>query len=220
MVPQAFITGGFGPDTLGLKNMTGLGLSTVWLGETAANMMNTVVHSLKLISSGAKPDRRIPWTILLAVAIGLSDSIWLTMTTAYQFGGINLHCWYFDGAPRWPYRYMASVANQPEPSFNFTAGGGLFMALLLYLCQRFVWWPLHPIGFPISSTYTIISYGWFSIFLAWLFKSLILRYGGVRLYRSMLPFFLGLALGKFTTANLWVFIDGYFGVEGNMIFNF
>ena len=50
MVPQAFITRGFGPEVLGLKNMTGLGLSTVWMGETAANMMNAAVHALKLTS--------------------------------------------------------------------------------------------------------------------------------------------------------------------------
>ena len=52
MVPQAFIPRGFGPEVLGLKNMTGLGLSTVWIGETAANMMNAVIHSLKLVTDG------------------------------------------------------------------------------------------------------------------------------------------------------------------------
>ena len=63
-------------------------------------------------------------------------------------------------------------------------------------------------------------YGWLSIFLAWLCKATILRYGGVRAYRALLPFFLGLILGEFTTACLWLFIDGAYGVEGNMIFNF
>jgi hypothetical protein len=65
-----------------------------------------------------------------------------------------------------------------------------------------------------------VYYGWLSIFLAWAFKGVILRYGGVRVYRRLLPFFLGLALGEFFTACLWVFIDGAFGVEGNTIFNF
>jgi hypothetical protein len=91
---------------------------------------------------------------------------------------------------------------------------------LLFLRQRFLWWPLHPLGFPISMTYTIVYYGWLSILLAWAFKAVILRYGGVRAYRRLTPFFLGLALGEFFTASLWVFIDGYFGVQGNTIFNF
>ena len=222
-VPQAFITRGFGPEILGLRNLTGLGLSTVWIGETAANMMNAVVHALKLTSTEKRADRRLPLAMLLAVLVGLVGSIWVTMSLAHQYGGINLHSWYFSGAPRWPFRYLASVYNAPEPflpRLTFTGIGAGVMAALLYLRHRFLWWPLHPIGFPIAGTYTIVSYGWFAIFTAWLCKTIILRYGGVQLYRTMLPFFLGLILGEFTTAGVWVFIDGAYGVEGNMIFNF
>jgi len=224
MVPQAFITRGFGPEVLGLQNMTCMGFSTVWMGETAANMMNAVMHSLKLVSNGGRADRRFPLAVGLAIVVGLVGSIWFTMNMAYTFGGINLHGWYYVGAPRWPFTYMASVANSPEPSFVprfiFTSIGAGVMGTLLFLRQRFIWWPLHPIGFPISSTYTIVSYGWFAIFLAWVLKSAILRYGGINGYRALTPFFLGLILGEFFTACMWVFIDGAFGVEGNMIFNF
>ena len=225
MVPQAFITRGFGPEVLGLKNMTGIGLSTVWIGETAANMMNAVVHSLKLTTEegAGRRYRGMPLALLLAVVVGLTGSIWFTMHMAYTHGGINLHSWYYVGAPKWPFDYMTSVYNAPEPflpRLGFASLGGGVMATLLFLRHRFIWWPLHPIGFPIASTYTIMSYGWFAIFLAWMIKSIILRYGGVSIYRSLMPFFLGLILGEFTTACVWVFIDGYFGFEGNMIFNF
>jgi uncharacterized protein DUF6785/uncharacterized protein DUF6784 len=224
MVPQAYIARGFGVEMLGLKNMTTLGLSTVWMGETAANMMNAVVHGLKLTSTEAQPSRRMPWAIFLAIAVGLAGSIWITMHMAYKFGGINLHGWYYNGAPRWPFTYMASLANLPENNFGermfFTSIGGAVMAVLLVLRQRFVWWPLHPIGFPVASTYVIVSYAWFSIFLAWLFKATILRYGGVNLYKAFLPLFLGLVLGEFCAAIGWICIDGITGVQGNVIFNF
>jgi hypothetical protein len=224
MVPQAFITRGFGPEVLGLKNMTGLGLSTVWIGETAANMMNAVIHSLKLITDGDRHRfRGMPVAMALAVVVGLAGSIWFTMQMAYAHGGINLHNWYYVGAPKWPFDYMTSVFNAPEPflpRLGFTGLGGGVMALLLFLRHRLIWWPLHPIGFPIANTYTIMSYGWFSIFLAWLAKSVVLRYGGINTYRSLQPFFLGLVLGEFSTACMWVVIDGVYGFEGNMIFNF
>ena len=225
MVPQAFITRGFGPEVLGLKNMTGLGLSTVWMGETAANMMNAAVHALKLTSEEGQ-DRRyrgMPLVIALAVCIGLAGSIWFTMRMAYTFGGINLHGWYYWGAPHWPFNYMAAVYSAPEPflpRLGFTTFGAGAMAVLLYLRYRFTWWNLHPIGFPVASTFQITYYLWFNIFLAWLVKGAVLRYGGVGLYRSLRPFFLGLVLGEFTTACAWVFIDGHFGFEGNMIYNF
>ncbi len=224
MVPQAFMIRGFGPQVLGLHNMTGLGLSTVWLGDTAANIMNSVMHSLRLSSGQERHLRHLPWALLLALVVALAGSIWYTMSLAYEHGGINLHGWYFRGVVRWPFNHMASLANAPEASFaprlTFIALGAGVMGALLYLRQRFLAWPLHPIGFPVSNTHPIITFGWLSILLAWLCKAAILRYGGVRLYRTMRPFFLGLALGEFSAAVLWVFIDGALGVAGNMIFVF
>jgi hypothetical protein len=57
---------------------------------------------------------------------------------------------------------------------------------------RFVGFPLHPVGRPWASplpTYRV----WFSVFIAWLLKAMILRYGGPRLYLRLRPFFLGLS---------------------------
>jgi hypothetical protein len=39
---------------------------------------------------------------------------------------------------------------------------------------------------------------WFPMLLGWIFKALILRYGGMKGYRGALPFFLGLVLGDYT----------------------
>ncbi len=225
MVPQAFIIRGFGPDVLGLQNLTGLGLTTTWMGGGGVTkVMVAMLHTLKLKATEGRPDRRLPLVFLIAIAVGMAGSIWYTMSISYTHGGINMHRWFFEGAPKWPFTYMESVINAPEPSFAprllFTSIGGSFMALMLFLRQRFVWWPLHPIGFPIATTYTIVAYEWFALFMAWVLKGVILRYGGVRAYRFILPFFLGLILGEFFTACMWVFIDGAYGVEGNMIFNF
>ena len=72
---------------------------------------------------------------------------------------------------------------------------GAGLAGLLSLAQyRFAGWPLHPVGLGIALTNTV-SIDWFGIFLAWLIKLLALRYGGIRLYRTLLPFFIGLILG-------------------------
>lgn len=222
MVPQAFIMRGIGPETLGLKNVTGLGMSTVWMGETSANMMNAVVHGLKLFQSEPRSGQRLVWTFALAILVALAGSVWTTMHLAYEYGGINLEYWYFFGAPHWPFDYAASVAQNPEASFaprlTFTCIGGAIMAWLLYMRHHFLWWPLHPICFPIAATFPVHNYNWFALFLAWLVKGVVMHYGGVRAYRNLLPLFLGMILGHFSTATLWVFIDGLNGVEGNVIF--
>ena len=50
-------------------------------------------------------------------------------------------------------------------------------------------------------------------------KGLILKYGGITTYRAMLPLFLGLILGEFVSAGMWVIIDGLTGITGHVIFN-
>mgnify|MGYP005853173225 FL=1 len=56
-------------------------------------------------------------------------------------------------------------------------------------------WPLDPVAYSLASTATASSY-WLPLFLAWVLKSLILRYGGRRGYQQALPFFLGLVIGE------------------------
>ena len=58
------------------------------------------------------------------------------MEFSYAYGGINMHWWWFEGAPKWPFTYMESVYDGPERSFAprllFTGIGGSFMALLFF----------------------------------------------------------------------------------------
>ncbi len=80
---------------------------------------------------------------------------------------------------------------------------GLAVVILLgFLRTRFIWWPLHPIGYAVGCTDTM-SWIWCPVLLGWLFKSLILRYGGVKGYRAALPFFIGLVLGDYGVSGLW-----------------
>ena len=63
----------------------------------------------------------------------------------------------------------------------------------------------------------VMSWIWFSIFLGWLFKMIILKYGGVKAYRAGRPFFLGLVLGQISCAGMWMIIDSITGMVGNYI---
>lgn len=74
-------------------------------------------------------------------------------------------------------------------------------------------WPLHPVGILIAFTF----YGntmWASIFFGWALKGLILRFGGAGLYRSAIPFFMGLIVGEIAGTALWSIVPGVLGLLG------
>jgi hypothetical protein len=72
--------------------------------------------------------------------------------------------------------------------------------------MRFYWWPLHPLGYAMSASWTVIVF-WFPMLVAWLLKLLTIRYGGMRLYAAVRPFFLGMIFGEFTLATIWTLIS-------------
>ena len=59
---------------------------------------------------------------------------------------------------------------------------------------------------------------WFNVFLAWLIKKLVLRYGGASVYQGSQPFFLGLISGQALCNGIWLVIDYFTGKVGNDIF--
>jgi hypothetical protein len=79
--------------------------------------------------------------------------------------------------------------------------------LLQYMCMTFTWWPLHPVALMFVGTWYCHQL-WVSVFIGWLIKALILRYGGSRVYRNAAPFFIGLVMGEILSVAFWVAVSG------------
>ena len=139
---------------------------------------------------------------------------------AYRHGALNLHPQYFTGFAAYPSDFAAKkLATPTGPSlvgWLWTAFGALIMGGLMTARHYLIWWPFHPLGFAVSTGWVMNSI-WFSIFLAWLIKVLALKYGGPRTYALTRPFFIGIVLGQFVAAGLWLVIDGFTGMVGNSI---
>lgn len=59
-------------------------------------------------------------------------------------------------------------------------------------------------------------FAWSSMFIAWLLKLTILRYGGSHLYRRLQPLFLGIVLGQVSSHGLWMIVDYFTGAIGDV----
>ncbi len=95
---------------------------------------------------------------------------------------------------------------QPRHSrLTHIAFGAGAAGVLEYACLLTPKWPLHPIGLLIAPTWQgRMTFG--SVFLGWLLKMLLLRYGGGRLYEKAKPFFIGLIMGEVVATVFWAIV--------------
>jgi hypothetical protein len=94
---------------------------------------------------------------------------------------------------------------KPELAW-FILYGALLAGLLQWLCSFSVKWPFHPLGLLLIATWTG-SAVWFSVFVGWVLKTLVMKYGGARSYARARSLFLGLILGEVTGVAIWTLIN-------------
>jgi len=87
----------------------------------------------------------------------------------------------------------------------FGIGAGI-TAALAWSHLRWPAFPLHPIGFLLVYTWGL-RMTWFSIFVGWLAKVLVVRLGGSRLLTTMRAVFLGLIVGEAMAAAIWLIVS-------------
>ena len=221
MIAPDMVILGLGSDLVSQAGVWNLSLAYMWAADVRVFVMATCANGLKLIDEMEPPlRRRVFAAIVLALFIGALGSFWMIFHMAYQHGGVNLNSWFFKGAPQTAYNNALrnmEPAGVYWPGLGFFTGGGLLMVGMIWARQRLPWWPVHPIGFPIGAN-GMLAHVWFSVFIAWLVKKLIMRFGGIALYRRSQVFFLGLICGQVSCNGIWLVIDYFTGKVGNTIF--
>ncbi len=168
-------------------------------------LLNSLKGAAETSLSARSLTRALALCVALAVVVSGAVSLWLPYTHG---GALALNNpWMYKSAPQIPFQWAAAQANSPHPpqaaGIAQMAAGAAFV-LALFLCRAYV--PalgLHPAGFLVAASYALYTL-WFSLFLGWLLKVPLVRYGGMRAYRLALPFFLGLILGDCLNALAWV----------------
>lgn len=222
MIAPSVLTSMLGVNLIGASGMMALALMYVWCADVRIFPMAECAQGLKLAETCQPAKRRgILWAIVTALVISFVVSMIVSLVLSYKYGGITLNSWFFSGGPSAPFKLMADKMANPSPpsmpGYFLMAAGAAVTVALVFLRAVFPWFALHPIGFAVGGVW-LTNQLWFSIFLAWLFKTLILRYGGPMVYKKVVPFFLGLVLGQYTAAAFWFVVDLCTGQTNNMVF--
>lgn len=202
---------------LSRRTMTALSLTdAVFMRDQRGNLLSAFLDSLKM-ADVVKLDRRTLMVALVAalvVALILGGALHIILP--YKIGAIQMYTYVYQGTPRW----MASGAALDMlalPKYDsrlpfFFLSGVLITLGLTILRTRYLWWPLAPIGMALSGTWGIIVF-WFPLLVAWIIKGTVLRYGGMRAFMALRPFFLGLILGEFFQAVVWAALSNIWRLE-------
>ena len=221
MIAPDLVMQGLGSTLVGSGSVFNMSLAYIWASDIRIFILALMANGLKLIEEMDRRSRRLVlYGAYLAVCIGAFGSCWMVLNMAYRHGGINLVGWFFKGGPA--VVYDTAVRNL-EPAgiawneLGFFALGGGVMLLLTWARQQLLWWPLHPLGFAVAANH-LMNKIWFSIFIAWVLKCAVMRYGGPAFYLRSQRFFLGLIAGEALINGLWIVVDYITGHTRNIIF--
>ncbi|MBN1669848.1 MAG: hypothetical protein JXR37_02370 [Kiritimatiellae bacterium] len=163
-----------------------------------------MANSLKIRDDLRMARGRFHAAMAIAVFGAALVAVVVTVMMCYAGGADAMNRWFYVGFPRGLFARIADIAKTPPTATSdgrfWLAAGIVLMAALLYFRQRIFWLP-HPIGLimlvnPIMKTY------WFSIFVGWIAKTLVTKYGNKDTYVRARGFFVGLIVGELVIVTL------------------
>ena len=208
--PQQILVDALGTRRLGTATLTSFAMFWGFNRGYRAHPMPHVMEGFRLGEQSKTNPTRLAMAMLLAAAVASATAFWAFIQMSYRNGADANPPWGgFQHLQNW--LFYASSPRTLELSFM---GIGAAVTLTLHLLRsRFLWLSLHPAAYALTGSTWTMSWLWFSIFLSWLSKWAIIKHGGIRGYRSALPFFMGLLLGDYLIGGSWIMLRWLTGIQ-------
>ncbi|MCA1595521.1 MAG: hypothetical protein LC772_03730 [Chloroflexi bacterium] len=201
-----------GARSLHLSELTAIyAMRWLYFGSATGSVMACQLEGFKLAESVGLDSARFGKALLLATSITVPMAFAWTLVTYYGHGFESLSIgqrstsmvasqiyWSFEDL-------VATHATAAGPDWRGIAAvlaGALITLALSALRMRFLWFPLHPVGYLAANSWGM-HINWAPFLIGWLLNSLITRYGGMSAYRRLLPIFLGLVVGDMLHEGVW-----------------
>lgn len=187
----------FGSANLSRADLTILTLCQTFSRNWRTLGMCAMAHVNKVGEEVGGAKRGIFPVIVTALLLTAAVSLFYTIYLGYNTTGADSFTGAFGNAKVGYATLIKWINNQTQLTGGEYTGlgiGALTSWLLILAHHTFHWWPLHPIGWGVARTWGITMIA-SSVFIVWLIKALILKFGGTKLYREAQPFFLGMLVG-------------------------
>jgi hypothetical protein len=215
IVPMATGTRALRPREIVSLVATGWAHSPFPRQVISACSMNALL-SFKIGDAAGVPLRRLTRVLLLGFLVALGVGLVYVLHAVYRIGFNSTFVgstglfpgWYFGLAGE---TIFEDLTDPQGPEWNGVVWWGVGAAVFVFLAAmrlRFLWWPFHPVGYVLGFGLMAGEFiGGLPFVVAWLAKALVLRYGGLRLYRETLPVAIGLIVGDVLNRSLWNIIS-------------
>ena len=205
--PQQLIVHLAGSRLLNPRDLTLLAYFQWFNLDYRCAVMPHQLEGIRIAKTSGIQTRSILGLIILSMIVGIVAAYWNILSMYYIKGAgtpyVNL---WRTNMGLIPYRQLRTWLDFPDnanfASLPFIGGGMVATFLLMFLRTHFLWWPIHPIGYAVGHSF-IIDLIWTPMCVSWCLKKLILQYGGIRLYRQAMPFFIGLLLGDYLSGSIF-----------------
>ena len=217
IMPQTVSMYSIGIREMDMSTTAALGLSYSHFGLGNTFGASTLAHIARMGAEVRLRTRSLFRVTAFAMAFSLLVSILFTLHLGYKHGAYNFNVYTFSAGNVATFNNIVQKMQNPFDAsaarVGFLGIGFLVAGLCAFLRHRFLWWPLSPIGLTMFTTGTLHNQA-FTVFVAWVLKSLLIRVGGIGLYRRAQPLFLGLLIGYVAGIGL-IFVVDVFWFMGN-----
>lgn len=216
--PREIIVTMLGTRTLGRGNLTMLSFLYPFNRCNRAHPAPNQLEAFKIADMTNMETKRLLWIQILAIIVGVIVSFWVYLHIMYEYGASVKISGATAGIGRESFGRLASWLHYPKDTDRigaiFMGFGALFTAFCMFMRRISWWWPFHPAGYALGTTPMAgMNYIWFTVFLSWLIKWVILKQAGLKAYRKAVPFFLGLILGEYVIGSTWCIIGIIWNVQ-------
>ena len=187
---------------------------TPGFGVSSEVFPGSALEAFKIADAARLNARRLTWAMMAGFVVSLVVGSYVFMVGTYHYGWFGMNSsksgWLGpqsinDGGRVVSFLTDPSVAKTDVNGMIALGAGAAMVVLLGVMRLRFWWWPFHPVGYIASNTWG--SHWWFVPFLiGWGCKALVIRYGGLRLYRATVPLAIGLIVGDLVNGGVWAVV--------------